>query len=165
MQHGHHLPLFGVGPIYVLSIVFPTLVCVFEQDHPFFAQGKISLFPLLFPFVGGLCILFALWMWVQAVFVAKIDAHILQNHLVTSGIYAWVRHPVYSAFLLLCTGILLLLRNVYFFALPVMYWALLTILMKRTEEKWLIRQYGEEYLAYARQVNRCWPWFPQNAKR
>ncbi len=33
--------------------------------------------------------------------------------------------------------------------------------MKQTEEKWLLRQFGEEYAAYCKEVNRVIPWFPK----
>jgi hypothetical protein len=33
------------------------------------------------------------------------------------------------------------------------------IVLKKTEEKWLYKMYGEEYLDYCKRVNRCIPWF------
>ena len=39
--------------------------------------------------------------------------------------------------------------------------AILTIVLKNTEEKWLLDLYGEEYARYKKHVNRCIPWFPK----
>lgn len=35
----------------------------------------------------------------------------------------------------------------------------MTVLMKGTEEKWLLKLYGTEYSNYCKRVNRCIPWF------
>lgn len=40
------------------------------------------------------------------------------NHLVTTGVYACVRNPIYSAFLIACTGALMIYGNLYLFVLP-----------------------------------------------
>lgn len=79
--------------------------------------------------------------------------------MITTGVYAYVRNPVYSAFLMMCTGALLLANNVFLLILPVIYWIFLTVLMKCTEEKWLANLYGREYVEYCKKVNRCIPFF------
>ena len=40
-----------------------------------------------------------------------------------------------------------------------MFWALLTVMMQATEEKWLLEQFGDEYRGVLQRVNRCIPWF------
>lgn len=85
----------------------------------------------------------------------------MANELVTTGVYSVVRHPIYSAFAFVLTGVLLIYSNLYLLLLPFMYWAFLTALMKATEEKWLVDQFGKEYEDYCRRVNRCIPWFPK----
>lgn len=100
-------------------------------------------------------------MWYSAVFRAKVDGHIKGNTLATTGVYAWVRNPIYSAFLLGCTGVLLMANNLWLLILPVVDWAFLTVLMKHTEEKWLAKLHGKKYADYCRRVNRCIPWPPK----
>ena len=41
-------------------------------------------------------------------------------------------------------------------------WALLTVTLKLTEEKWLLDLYGQDYADYMKQVNRCIPRPPHN---
>ena len=158
-----HLPLFGIGPIYVISILFLTLIALLLRDHPVFAAGRLNLLRVPLVIIGVLVILLSVFMWSQAVLVSKLDENIKKNHLLTSGVYAWVRNPVYSAFMLLCMGLLFLAGNAFFFVLPLIYWALLTVLIKHSEEKWLKDLYGNEYLEYYRKVNRCWPWKPKKS--
>ena len=75
----------------------------------------------------------------------------------TTGIYAYIRHPIYSAFLYIATGIILIGQNFFLFFLPVIFWAFLTIAMKNTEEKWLVDLYGDDYIEYSKKVNRFIP--------
>lgn len=161
MQKEEHLPIFGIGPLYVVSIALPTFVAVLLRDHPALESGRLTALRIPRLVLGVLFVMVAVFLWIHAVIVSKLDENIKRNRLVTSGVYAWVRNPVYSAFMLLCTGILLIVGNAWFFALPLFYWALLTVVMKHTEEKWLNDRYGKVYQEYCRRVNRCWPWVPK----
>ena len=98
-------------------------------------------------------------MWLRAVIFSKIDLYIKNNQLMTTGIYGNVRNPIYSAFMFICTGAIVLYSNVLLLPLPLIYWGLMTVMMKRTEEKWLYDAFGEEYVQYCKDVNRCIPWF------
>lgn len=89
----------------------------------------------------------------------KINKKVKEKKLITSGVYSLVRNPVYSAFIFIFTGILLLTANLYLLILPFVFWFFLTILMKNTEEKWLKNEFGKEYEIYLREVNRVIPWF------
>ena len=42
-------------------------------------------------------------------------------------------------------------------------WMILTVTLKRTEEKWLLDLYGQDYADYMKRVNRCIPWPPRKA--
>ena len=97
----------------------------------------------------------------RANFESRIGENIRRNNLVQTGVYAYVRNPVYSAFLMICSGVLLLEGNLWLLILPIIFWLCLTILMKNTEEKWLAALYGEEYSNYCKRVNRCIPWPPK----
>ena len=164
MKKYEHLPIFGIGPIYVISILFPTLVAVILGNLPVFSSGKLQILRIPFVIIGTLLIILSAFIWIQAVIISKLDENIKKNHLITSGIYAWVRNPIYSAFMILCTGVLLVAGNVWFFILPFIYLWLLTVLLKHTEEKWLLDMYGDEYVEYCKKVNRCLPWIPKKEK-
>ena len=164
MKKYEHLPIFGIGPIYVISILFPTLFAVILGNLPVLSSGKLQILRIPFVIIGTLLIILSAFIWIQAVIISKLDENIKKNHLVTSGIYAWVRNPIYSAFMILCTGVLLVAGNVWFFILPFIYLWLLTVLLKHTEEKWLLDMYGNEYVEYCKKVNRCLPWIPKKEK-
>ena len=120
-------------------------------------NNEISALRIPLIIIGIVFILFGIYLWINAVIVCKLDDNIRSNKLVTTGVYAYVRNPIYSAVLLVFTGAIIIANNLYLLVLPVIYWTFLTILMKNTEEKWLLNLYGDEYINYCKKVNRCIP--------
>ena len=159
-KNPEHLPLYGVGPLYVYAIAALTLAAVLMRNLSLFASGKLEAAHVPLLILGLLLILADIALWIYAVPISKIDDGIKENRLVTTGAYALVRNPIYSAAMIACTGVILILSNAWFFILPLVYWLFMTVLMKATEEKWLKDLYGKEYEDYCKRVNRCWPWLP-----
>lgn len=157
-----HLPIMGVGPAYVISIVLLSSLSIFVDTTLLHLPRPTSAFLEIFLFIVGLLfILSGLLIYFLAI-RAKITRSIKENTLVTHGVYSVVRNPIYSAWLFICTGTLFLYGNPYLALLLFFtFWLSLTILMKHTEEKWLTKLYGEPYLEYCKKVNRCFPWFQQ----
>lgn len=153
------MPAFGVGPLYVIICLILTIggICLHLKGYLY--QGELSKGKIIFIMVGTLLILFGIYLWVQAVIVEKINKKVKEEKLIKSGVYSIVRNPVYSAFIFIFTGILLLTANLYLLILPFVFWFFLTILMKNTEEKWLKNEFGKEYEIYLKEVNRVIPWF------
>lgn len=81
-----------------------------------------------------------------------------KHTLVTSGLYAWVRHPMYSSFLLFAVAQFLLLPN--WIAGPVGLIAIGILFFMRVphEEALMEATFGEEYRAYMRRTARIVPW-------
>jgi len=73
----------------------------------------------------------------MAVSRSKVDEGIINNQLVTTGVYAHTGNPIYTAFLSVCTGALHIANNLWLLILPVVFWLFLAVLIKNTEEKWL----------------------------
>lgn len=153
------MPAFGVGPLYVIICLILTIggICLHLKGYLY--QGELSKGKIIFIMAGTLLILFGIYLWVQAVIVEKINKKVKEKKLIKSGVYSIVRNPVYSAFIFIFTGILLLTANLYLLILPFVFWFFLTILMKNTEEKWLKNEFGKEYEIYLKEVNRVIPWF------
>ena len=162
MNKQNHLPIYGVGPLYVAVIAALTLAAVWMGNMPAFSSGKLSALRIPLLIIGIIFITAGIALWVYAVVISKIDDGIKDNRLVTTGAYALVRNPIYSAAMIACTGVIVIVGNVWFFPLPLLYWLFMIVLMKATEEKWLRNLYGREYEDYCKRVNRCWPWFPRN---
>ena len=157
MEKGH-LPILGVGPLYVITIILMTVISIILSVTRFIPVITFANFQWIFILIGILCFIIGITLWLKAVIIDRLDAHIIKNELVTTGVYAYVRNPVYSAFMFVCTGVLLIYGNLVLLVLPIIYWGFMTVLMKLTEEKWLEDLYGKEYVQYRQRVNRCIPW-------
>lgn len=157
MEKGH-LPILGVGPLYVVTIILMTIISITLSATGIIPVITFANFQWIFILIGILCFIIGITLWLKAVIIDRLDAHIIKNELVTTGIYAYVRNPVYSAFMFVCTGVLLIYGNLVLLVLPIIYWGFMTVLMKLTEEKWLTDLYGKEYIQYRQRVNRCIPW-------
>jgi protein-S-isoprenylcysteine O-methyltransferase Ste14 len=77
--------------------------------------------------------------------------------LVDSGVYAWVRHPMYLGTLLFCLAFLFISVSL----VSIVIWTAFFILYDRMatfEEKSLIEILGEQYTAYQKRVSK---WLPR----
>ena len=153
-----HLPILGVGPMYVITIILMTVISIILSTTRMIPIITFTNIRWIFVLIGILCFIIGITLWLKAVIIDRLDAHIIKNELVTTGVYAYVRNPVYSAFMFVCTGVLLIYGNLVLLVLPIIYWGFMTVLMKLTEEKWLEDLYGKEYVQYRQRVNRCIPW-------
>ncbi len=86
------------------------------------------------------------------------DTVVTRTHhtLVTTGPYAWVRHPFYAAFALATVANALVAANWFLFVTGALAFTLLVIRC-RTEERNLIARFGDEYRAYAKRTGRFLP--------
>ena len=153
------LPVFGVGPIYVVSCLFLTALGLFLKKKGFLNGGDLRSLKSVAMIIGFLLIFIGVALWIYAVLIQRISKEISSGHLVTIGIYSIVRNPIYLAFLCVCTGILITAHNVYLLVFPILFYVFLTVLMKQTEEKWLLDKFGADYIEYCKHVNRIIPRF------
>ena len=153
------LPVFGVGPIYAVSCLLLTAFGLFLKKEGFLNGGDLPGLKSEAMRIGFMLIFIGVALWIYAVLIQRISKEISSGHLVTIGIYSIVRNPIYLAFLCVCTGILITAHNVYLLIIPVVLYIFLTVLMKQTEEKWLLDKFGSEYIEYCKHVNRVIPWF------
>jgi protein-S-isoprenylcysteine O-methyltransferase Ste14 len=83
---------------------------------------------------------------------------IRQEHsLVTTGVYARVRHPMYSSIWLFALAQPFLVQNWLAGALAVPGFALLYFLRVNEEERLMLDSFGQEYRAYMARTGRLWP--------
>ncbi|HIH89680.1 TPA: isoprenylcysteine carboxylmethyltransferase family protein [Candidatus Bathyarchaeota archaeon] len=70
-----------------------------------------------------------------------------RGKLLTGGPYAIVRHPYYFGFLILTTGLVVIIPQVETIGLALLSWMVIISQIK-TEEEALIKQYGNKYREY-----------------
>jgi protein-S-isoprenylcysteine O-methyltransferase Ste14 len=101
----------------------------------------------------------ALWTWTQAALGKEWSPQLQlreEHHLVTTGPYARVRHPLYTAMFGWGTALALVTANWVFVVLAV---AVIAGLFTRVpkEEQMMIEEFGEEYRAYMKRTGRFFP--------
>ena len=159
MKKKEHLPIFGVGPLIVVFQIAVALFGIVLSSLGYFEFGRIVVLDIPLKIIGVGLVLFGVCLYLLAAFHSKVYDGITQNKLVTTGVYGIVRNPIYSAFLLACTGAVCIANNLVLLVAPVLGWIFMTIVLKLSEEKWLKNLYGDEYVQYCKKVNRCIPWF------
>ena len=143
-----------VSPVLMWLIVISGLFVVF-----YFISPRFVFPPNMFT---SLLIVPAFLYWIYFFIGAMIVHHKAPysvdkiDKLVTGGVYNKVRHPIYSADIVLCWSIFFFYPDVRF--LIGAHWLMFVLLfwMER-EERSLIEKFGDEYLAYKNRVPKLFP--------
>jgi protein-S-isoprenylcysteine O-methyltransferase Ste14 len=78
-----------------------------------------------------------------------------KHRLVTQGVYRFVRHPMYSSVLFLCTG--LMLSHLNWLAQGVWVILLIDLVLKSKAEEVLLNERFKDYSKYQKQTGRFLP--------
>lgn len=151
------LPVYGVGPYLIAPMFVVSIMGVILSYYNMIPVYKIDSLYWLFIGLAVVILLDAIFLWYAAVKISDISKNIENNKLVSDGVYALVRHPIYSAWLQISTALILFSQNLYLFIIPVIFWIILSIALAKTEEKWLIEKFGDDYVSYAKTTNRFLP--------
>ena len=81
-----------------------------------------------------------------------------EHRLVTSGVYRFIRHPMYSSFFLLAFAQFLLLPNWFAGASGLVGVGLLYAFRIRQEERMMLNRFGADYRDYMVRTKRLVPW-------
>ena len=153
------LPYHGKAFWFVpISIIVTAIACVIGRIPPI-STGILYSPIVKYIYLGigiFLCIVGIVIFW-RATFESMIKTNVQMGKLVTTGIYEYTRNPQYAGVLFICTGAILICGNAYFFALPIIYWIVLTEVLKRTEEFDLRHRFYDRYLTYMKNTNRIFP--------
>jgi len=155
-----HLPLFGVGPAIVFGQVIFTAIAIILTCK-LNIKYEVEVLRIPFIVIGTGFIVSGFYLDLSAKYKSKLFKNVEENKLITNGVYAITRNPVYSGGFLMCLGAIFISNNLLLFFVPIICWIYMTIFLISTEEKWLRDLYGQEYTDYCKKVNRCIPWFPK----
>ena len=98
----------------------------------------------------------AVYAWSRATLGKEWSSHLQmreKHHLVTTGPYAWIRHPIYLALMGFLTGIALVTANCFIIAFLVVSVVDLALRIPK-EEQMMIEEFGDEYKAYMQRTGR-----------
>ena len=80
-----------------------------------------------------------------------------EHHLVTTGIYRKVRHPMYLAELLFCVGQILLVPNWFAGSSALFFFLILIVVRIPREESLMLAEFGEAYETYRNRTGSIFP--------
>ena len=139
----------GIIPLIYVGTGFPTFA---NYD---FVKG--------FAYAGSLVFAIALWLFYLAHqrlgrnFSVSLDVR--EDHaLVSDGVYAILRHPMYSAFWLWAIAQLLLLPNWFAGPAGIVGFGILYLGRLKHEEGLMLDTFGDDYRTYMNRTARIIPW-------
>ena len=100
-----------------------------------------------------------LWTWTQVALGKEWSPQLQlrkEHHLVTTGPYARIRHPLYTAMIGYGTSLALVTANWFFVVFAITAIAGLFARIPK-EEQMMIKEFGEEYKAYMQRTRRFFP--------
>ncbi len=133
---------YGAGICYVTRRWFPDLDMIWPPPTIGAAMAILLIAAGVIIHVAGLRRLNRAW---------------AEDRLETDGIYAWVRHPIYSAFIVFYIPALVFLsRHVLCLTIPLFMYLIFSILILH-EERYLAERFGEEYQQWRRRTGTLMP--------
>lgn len=161
---------FAVGPVFLAWNTFPALAAWLDQG-PFSLPTWASEVPAVFvtravaASLGVICYFCTLscWLlmgrnWSMAIVPGQ------KTELVTSGLFGWVRHPIYSLSILLMICSAVVAANVPMLLVAILHIAVMNF-KAMNEERHLTERHGSSYEAYCQAVGRFFPRLPGMAGR
>ena len=80
-----------------------------------------------------------------------------KTELVTAGIYAKIRNPIYTGCIVFGTGLILLAPHVLFVITGIVGYFAVRAYVKDIEEPYLVKLHGEKYRQYMSQTRSFFP--------
>ncbi len=133
--------------------------------------GKYSFYPFSYPIFPGAHIWIitgtvTVMLGLIVAFIARrtlsknwsSDIDIKQEHeLITTGVYGYVRHPIYTGILLMAAGTVIYTDRI---GMVIFFLILLSFFLfkSKEEEEILTKHFGEEYSAYKKRVKKIIPY-------
>ncbi len=159
------LPALGLGLVGVsLAFAFPAVARGSHSEPDWYFRFVLGSADIGVINVLGLALA---WGAFPIRFAAKralgkfytINVAILQDHqLIESGIYRYVRHPLYLGILMFYIGLPLIISSVFGLLVVTLPATIGSFYRMRLEERALVSRFGERYLAYAERTARLIPY-------
>lgn len=148
---------WGVGPIFAgISLAYGAMIFMLNQVY--FPLLRFTLFSNTVNITLGV-ILIGIGLPVFLIPAFTIDKYFYEGKLCTTGVYRFLRHPIYAAWItFIIPGIVLIRGSVLGISIPIVMYLVFRILIVK-EERYLEEKFGEEYLEYKRNVGSVFPKF------
>jgi protein-S-isoprenylcysteine O-methyltransferase Ste14 len=144
---------WGIGPKFAIVSIVVGLIMI-TVNYNYFPSLILSYNPYMFWF-GVALLLIGIAIFVMA--TIQVHRGFNRGRLITNGVYAYIRHPVYAVWILfIVPGLLLITGLLFLIVMPFVMYAWFRVLIVE-EEEYLEQKFGREYLDYKRRVNAIIP--------
>lgn len=149
------LSRWGIGPhIAVVALTYAALAGVATRRWPAVCRMRSVPYEVLMV-VGGILLLGGVFLLVAG--ARSLTRAYNQDELVTSGAFALIRHPIYSAWIVfIVPGLALLARSWPLLITPLVACGVFKLLIHR-EDDYLQERFGGAFLEYRSRVNELIP--------
>ena len=160
-------PIISIGNFFFRyrNLVFPLYIGVlfFLFNPPVYAVDGSEFYETVRDAAGITCALLGLFVRAIVIGFAYIqrgglNKKVYAESLVTQGIFALCRNPLYVGNMLIYLGVFLMFGHWLCLAIGILSFAFIYFSIVATEEKFLKEKFGKEYEAYCREVPR---WIPR----
>ena len=142
-----------IAPPLLVAIVMATGLAISWYLPLALPRGTAAALLALLPAVAALTLAASAMMALRRAHTAILPWE-PSTQIVTGGPFRITRNPIYLAFLFAQTSFAFGFSNGWWLVLLPLSWYLLDVVQVRREERYLVRTFGETYLAYARRVRR-----------
>ena len=115
----------------------------------------------MFAGLAMLAVAFGLWMAAPSILRADTRLNTWPEQLVTTGLYHWVRHPLYLGHVLFISAVLLMAGATSVFLETPLLWILAYVVARYEETTRLVPRFGEAFRTYKTQtplLMPAWGW-------
>jgi protein-S-isoprenylcysteine O-methyltransferase Ste14 len=145
---------WGCGPKIIRRTILVGVI-IYILQYFFFPNFKIPVSQNLAFIISGIWFALGISVW----FLGAIEVHknFSKGKLTTSGIFKYIQHPIYSAFILFYfPGIIFMTRSIVGFILPFVGYYFLRKYIS-FEEEYLKEKFGNKYIRYKQKTGRIFP--------
>jgi protein-S-isoprenylcysteine O-methyltransferase Ste14 len=146
---------WGVGPKFTLISIIYAIVIFLLHLFWFPSLTFVILGREVNLVIGIILIIVGLLIFLIPAFT--IDKYFFEGKLCAIGIYSFIRHPIYGAWIVfIVPGIVIIRGSLLGISIPIFMYAIFKILIPK-EDEYLEKKFGEEYLEYKKKVNALFP--------
>ena len=146
---------WGIGPRFAaFSGMYAIPVLILNQTY--FSHWTFILFSPSVNLAAGI-LLISIGLPLYLVPAVTIDRYFEKRQLCTTGIYAYIRHPIYAAWIVwIVPGMILIQGSIPGISIPIIMYLIFRRLIVQ-EERFLAEKFGQEYQDYTRRVGAIFP--------
>jgi protein-S-isoprenylcysteine O-methyltransferase Ste14 len=146
---------WGIGPKFTcISVVYAA--SVFLLNHIYFPFLRFTLLSNTVNVIVGI-ILIAIGIPIFVIPAFTIDKYFFEGKLCTTGVYAFLRHPIYGAWItFIVPGIVIIRGSLLGLSIPIVMYIVVRMLIVK-EEQYLEMKFGKAYVDYTQQVGAVFP--------